>query len=199
MCVLYFSTLPKVELMDTPRSKPLASSTQSAHRPSRSHSELIPSPFLPTSSRVSSTRRTRSPSASSPVISTRSAQSTPSKQQRTPTLPQADVVKAPALAMYYSRTPVSGRNLKPVRAHSAAVVGNDLIVIGGCDSKGSCFKEVWKLDTDTFIWTKPKAIGESPPPTRAHTCTIVDSRLFLIAGGDGPAYFNDVFILDTRS
>ena len=52
---------------------------------------------------------------------------------------------------------------------------------------------------DNFYWTKPKCIGSAPPVTRAHTCTAFSDRLFVIGGGDGPNYSNDVYFLDTRS
>lgn len=47
------------------------------------------------------------------------------------------------------------------------------------------------------MWSKPKCIGDVPPPTRAHSCTAVDKYLFMFGGGDGPNYFNETFYLDT--
>lgn len=50
---------------------------------------------------------------------------------------------------------------------------------------------------ESFTWSKPKVIGDIPPPTRAHTATVVDKRIFIIGGGDGPSYFNETYYFDT--
>lgn len=50
-----------------------------------------------------------------------------------------------------------------------------------------------------MCWSKPKVSGDLPPPRRAHSATMVDKRLFVFAGGDGPNYFNDLYIFDTIS
>lgn len=50
-----------------------------------------------------------------------------------------------------------------------------------------------------MCWSKPKVSGDLPPPRRAHSATMVDKRLFIFAGGDGPHYFNDLYIFDTIS
>lgn len=42
-----------------------------------------------------------------------------------------------------------------------------------------------------------KCSGEIPPPTRAHTSTAYDKRLFIFGGGDAASYFNETYILDT--
>lgn len=46
-------------------------------------------------------------------------------------------------------------------------------------------------------WLHPKTIGDIPPPCRAHTATLVDRRLVVFGGGEGPVYRNDVYVLDT--
>lgn len=40
-------------------------------------------------------------------------------------------------------------------------------------------------------------MGDIPPVTRAHTATVVDRRLFIFGGGDGPHYYNDTYVFDT--
>lgn len=42
-------------------------------------------------------------------------------------------------------------------------------------------------------------LGDTPPPCRAHTTTLVDRRLVVFGGGEGPVYRNDVYILDTMT
>ena len=46
-------------------------------------------------------------------------------------------------------------------------------------------------------WTHPDAQGDSPPPCRAHTATLVDRKIVVFGGGQGPVYYNNVFVLDT--
>lgn len=40
-------------------------------------------------------------------------------------------------------------------------------------------------------------VGDIPMPLRAMTCTAVGKKLVVFGGGDGPAYYNDVYVLDT--
>ena len=42
-------------------------------------------------------------------------------------------------------------------------------------------------------------LGDVPPPCRAHTATLVDRRIVVFGGGEGPAYYNAVYVLDTVS
>jgi len=50
---------------------------------------------------------------------------------------------------------------------------------------------------DTMYWSRPKVYGDPPPSCRAHSSTLVDKRLFIFGGGDGPIYFNDLYVFDT--
>ncbi|KIO16508.1 hypothetical protein M407DRAFT_246966 [Tulasnella calospora MUT 4182] len=36
-----------------------------------------------------------------------------------------------------------------------------------------------------------------PPPCRAHTATLVDRKIYVFGGGEGPTYYNELYILDT--
>ncbi|KAI1282940.1 galactose oxidase [Xylaria sp. FL0933] len=110
----------------------------------------------------------------------------------------ADVLAAPSSGMYWSRAPVSGAPHKPVRAHTTTLVGNNVYVFGGCDSR-TCFNDLYVLDADSFHWSMPQVIGDVPIPLRAMTCTAVGKKLVIFGGGDGPAYYNDVYVLDTMN
>ena len=53
------------------------------------------------------------------------------------------------------------------------------------------------FDADAFYWSCPHVVGEIPLSLRAMTCTAVGKKLVVFGGGDGPAYYNDVYVLDT--
>ncbi|KAH8648017.1 hypothetical protein BGZ60DRAFT_423429 [Tricladium varicosporioides] len=107
-----------------------------------------------------------------------------------------DVQPAPASGMYWSRAPVSGSSHTSLRAHTTTLIGSNIYVFGGCDSR-SCFNELYVLDADAFYFSCPFVCGEIPVPLRAMTCTAVGKKLIVFGGGDGPAYYNDVYVLDT--
>jgi hypothetical protein len=107
-----------------------------------------------------------------------------------------DVLPAPSSGMYWSRAQVSGCPHPALRAHTTTLIGSNVFVFGGCDSR-ACFNELYVLDADSFYWSKPHVVGEIPVPLRAMTCTAVGKKLVIFGGGDGPAYYNDVYVLDT--
>jgi N-acetylneuraminic acid mutarotase len=107
-----------------------------------------------------------------------------------------DVPAAPSSGMYWSRAPVSGAPHTSLRAHTTTLIGSNVYIFGGCDSR-ACFNELYVLDADAFYWSSPHVTGEVPVPLRAMTCTAVGKKLVIFGGGDGPAYYNDVYVLDT--
>lgn len=46
-------------------------------------------------------------------------------------------------------------------------------------------------------WSHPDMVGDIPPPCRAHTATLVDRKIVVFGGGQGPTYYNAVYVLDT--
>lgn len=107
-----------------------------------------------------------------------------------------DVPPAPSSGMYWSRAPVSGVRHTALRAHTTTMIGSNVFVFGGCDSR-ACFNQLYVLDADSFYWSTPHVVGDVPVPLRAMTCTAVGKKLVIFGGGDGPAYYNDVYVLDT--
>ncbi|KAH7049047.1 hypothetical protein BKA57DRAFT_393616, partial [Linnemannia elongata] len=110
----------------------------------------------------------------------------------------ATVLPAPTPAMHWSRARVHGQiPPKELRAQTVNLVGESVYVFGGCDTK-NCFNTLYIFDADTMHWSQPKTFGSIPPPCRAHSSTLVDNkRLYVFGGGDGPHYFNEVYMLDT--
>jgi len=73
--------------------------------------------------------------------------------------------------------------------HTANLVGNMMIVVGGSDGK-DCFAEVWCLNLDTLEWT----LLDLPESYKrlSHTSTQVGSYLFIQGGHNGAEYINDI-------
>ncbi|KAG0278756.1 hypothetical protein BGZ95_003251 [Linnemannia exigua] len=112
--------------------------------------------------------------------------------------PSATVSPAPIPAMHWTRAKVHGQiPPKDLRAQTVNLVGESVYVFGGCDPK-NCFNTLYIFDADTMHWSQPKTYGSIPPPCRAHSSTLVDNkRLYVFGGGDGPQYFNELYMLDT--
>ncbi|PHH86003.1 hypothetical protein CDD83_10883 [Cordyceps sp. RAO-2017] len=107
-----------------------------------------------------------------------------------------DVEPAPASGMYWSKALVCGAPHPNLRAHTATLIGSNIYVFGGWDSR-TCFNNMYVLDADAFYWYVPQLAGEIPMPLRAMTCTAIGKKLVLFGGGDGPTYYNGVYVLDT--
>ncbi|KJZ71479.1 hypothetical protein HIM_09118 [Hirsutella minnesotensis 3608] len=107
-----------------------------------------------------------------------------------------DVEPAPPSGMYWSKAVVCGSPHPNLRAHTATLVGSNVYVFGGWDSR-TCFNNLFVLDADAFYWSVPHVAGDMPTPLRAMTCTAVGKKLVVFGGGDGPTYYNNVYVLDT--
>ena len=51
--------------------------------------------------------------------------------------------------------------------------------------------------SETMQWSHPDVQGDVPPPCRAHTATLVDRKIVVFGGGEGPVYYDTVYVLDT--
>ncbi|KAH7345779.1 galactose oxidase [Rhizoctonia solani] len=100
--------------------------------------------------------------------------------------------------MHWSRAPVSGMlPTRHLRAHSMTRVESTIWIFGGTDESDSR-DDVYTLDTETFVWGKPKTTGDQPPASRAHTATLVHDRyIFIVGGGQDFVYYDTVHIFDT--
>ena len=48
-------------------------------------------------------------------------------------------------------------------------------------------------------WSHPETIGDIPPPSRAHTATLVDRKIVIYGGGQGTTYYDTVYVFDTTT
>ncbi|KAG2046333.1 hypothetical protein BDR06DRAFT_965204 [Suillus hirtellus] len=93
----------------------------------------------------------------------------------------------------WSLVETQGEPPVPRGYHTANLVGNIMIVVGGSDGRG-CFLDVWCLHLDTLVWTRLNL----PLSHRrlSHTSTQVGSRLFIVGGHDGGAYRDEVVLFN---
>jgi DNA-binding CsgD family transcriptional regulator len=89
-----------------------------------------------------------------------------------------------------------GRN-KPTPATyvSAAVIGTDVYVPGGCGAEGTPTQIVEVYDTLTDSWHE---VSPLPEPRCAYALTTLDDRLYLFGGWDGRQYVATVYIHDPQ-
>jgi N-acetylneuraminic acid mutarotase len=101
--------------------------------------------------------------------------------------------------MHWSLQSVHGDAPPGVRSHSATLVGSKIFCLGGStlDDK---FLHLYIYDTETNFWYQPNVDGVNIGPHRAHTATLVgNDQLFVFGGGDGPNYFDTLYVLNTRT
>ncbi|KAJ9079797.1 hypothetical protein DSO57_1031799 [Entomophthora muscae] len=105
---------------------------------------------------------------------------------------------APAPAMYWRKIADRGeRPPHPLRAHSATLVRDKIVIFGGCNTQ-ACYNDVYVFDTDTMYWSRPQTTGTPPSPRRAHSATLVSGLgIIVFGGGNSSSYYNDLHILDT--
>jgi hypothetical protein len=184
----------------------LMTTTLSPHPRSRFQSRPVDNTSLDTTKGSRTAGSNNLSPASTPISTVRSASapapasaSTRRRNEYTSTFVTVPHDPPAPTTMYWSRTPFGGRPFKGIRAHSTTLVGSDIWLFGGCDIRGTCSNQVWKYDTDTYHWIKPKCFGDLPPPTRAHSSTAYDKRLLIFGGGTQAQYYDTTYLLDTRA
>ncbi|KAF7345077.1 hypothetical protein MVEN_01671200 [Mycena venus] len=98
--------------------------------------------------------------------------------------------------MRWEELQTSGRKPSHRGYHTANLIGNVMIVVGGSDGK-DCFNDIWCLNLDTLRWTK--LLVDTPHRRLSHTSTQVGSYLFIIGGHDGTRYRSDLLLFNLVS
>ncbi|KAI0830112.1 galactose oxidase [Trametes gibbosa] len=82
----------------------------------------------------------------------------------------------------WDRVETRGKKPRPRGYHTANLIGNVMVVIGGGDIK-DIFSDIWCLNLDTLLWSVIR-VGEYHQRL-GHTATQVGSYLFIFGGHDG--------------
>ncbi|KIO20271.1 hypothetical protein M407DRAFT_245861, partial [Tulasnella calospora MUT 4182] len=77
--------------------------------------------------------------------------------------------------------------------HTANLVGNVMIVLGGSDGR-ECFPDVWVLDLDKLVWREVKP--DKTYRRLSHSSTQVGSYLFVMGGHDGNKYSHELLLFN---
>ncbi|XP_077456910.1 host cell factor 1-like isoform X1 [Stigmatopora argus] len=87
----------------------------------------------------------------------------------------------------------SGQPPPPRESHTAVVAsgvqGNRLIIYGGMS--GCRLGDLWVLDIDSLVWSKPDFNGTAPLPRSLHSATTVHNKMYVF-GGWVPLLMDDV-------
>ncbi|KZT39815.1 galactose oxidase [Sistotremastrum suecicum HHB10207 ss-3] len=187
------------------------SAQASSSRPSRSTSSR--SRAASTSTLKRSNGSTKSTSEATVKEGTSASGSTPPVPNRqtyrtVPKLPEGDVEECPPTMMYWSKAPVYGTiPRRGLKCHTVTLVDNTAWMFGGTNlisssssavetPEAGCWDEVYTFDTDTMQWGHPLMHGDLPPPSKGHTATQIERRMFVFGGGRGTQYYDTLYYLD---
>ena len=84
----------------------------------------------------------------------------------------------------------------PVTYVSAAVIGTDVYVPGGCDADNTPTRTVEVYNAPADSWSE---VGPLPEPRCAYALAALDETLYLFGGWDGKRYLATVFIYDSQT
>jgi N-acetylneuraminic acid mutarotase len=79
--------------------------------------------------------------------------------------------------------------------HSAALVGNRIVVFGGLGPDGP-LRDLHALDTQSHTWYQGPTSGGAPPARHSHTSNLHDTRLLVFGGAGAATTFGDIHVLD---
>ncbi|CAG8476944.1 6607_t:CDS:2, partial [Dentiscutata heterogama] len=84
--------------------------------------------------------------------------------------------------------------------HTASVIGNKMIILGGTDGKSLIpMSLIYVFDSVAVNWTLITAIGQVPSPRNDHSAVVLKNSIIIYGGSgiDNTTIFGDVAILDT--
>jgi len=83
----------------------------------------------------------------------------------------------------------------PVAYISAATIGTDVYVPGGCDAGSTPTRVVEVYDAPADSWREVRSL---PEPRCAYALTVLNGRLYLFGGWDGKRYVATVYVYDPQ-
>ncbi|RMZ95147.1 F-box only 42, partial [Brachionus plicatilis] len=71
-------------------------------------------------------------------------------------------------------------------SHSSAVLDQTMYIFGGLSGTSTSYNDLWALDLNTKIWSRPLTSGNYPSPKAAATMTVHQNSLILYGGYSHP-------------
>ncbi|KAI0920502.1 hypothetical protein AcV5_010219 [Taiwanofungus camphoratus] len=105
-------------------------------------------------------------------------------------------VGGPVEKFRWEQLETRGRKPTPRGYHTANLVGNVMVVVGGSDGR-ECFSDIWCLNLDTLYWSIVKL--DVSYRRLSHTATQVGSYLFIMGGHDGSQYTSELLLFNLVS
>ena len=93
----------------------------------------------------------------------------------------------------YEKVKSTGDGPAARSGHSAVVYNGKLHVMGGIASAGDVYRDAWRYDSQTNLWTK---VSEGGPTLTDHSAAIVGDRMIVIGGNDGTSNRRETWIYD---
>ncbi|KAI5068087.1 hypothetical protein GOP47_0016432 [Adiantum capillus-veneris] len=81
--------------------------------------------------------------------------------------------------------------------HTACLVGQDMVVIGGRKDPSKLLGDVCVLRIDKMQWTYPKVGGAYFPPRHRHAAEAFGGKIYVFGGLNNDSVLGDLFLLDT--
>lgn len=98
----------------------------------------------------------------------------------------------------WSQPRCRGTAPEPRYGHSAALVGNRVVIFGG-KGKETYFRDLHALDANSLTWYQGPSSGGAPSARSGHSATLFGTRLFVFGGACGAKYFGLLHCLDLSS
>ncbi|XP_055371993.1 host cell factor 2 isoform X2 [Condylostylus longicornis] len=79
-----------------------------------------------------------------------------------------------------------GENPTPRESHTSVAYTckktgkSSLVIYGGMS--GCRLGDLWMLDTDTMMWTRPVTLGPTPLPRSLHSATLIGNKMYIFGG-----------------
>ena len=79
--------------------------------------------------------------------------------------------------------------------HTTVLYNSSLFVFGGYDGK-KWLNDLHKFDTNSLVWSQPRALGTAPSVRQYHAACISKDSMYIFGGYTGVSWLRDLVVLD---
>lgn len=90
------------------------------------------------------------------------------------------------------------KGIPTLAGHTMTQIGSDMYIFGGRSGYFSYSNDLYKIDTNTGVFSKLDTTGDVPSPRQNHIAIAINNntQLFVHGGSDGSNRFSDTFLLN---